>query len=136
MEDGMANTFYLLFSIVYPLSSGAGYGQTAVYDDLRAGDIRRLVGSQKKRAVSDVFGLSQPAQRDQLRDSLLRLFAQFLLHRSIHETRVNNVGADLLVRINDGNGAAQRDQSSFAGGVGVLRSLVAAQRRDGAGRNN
>ena len=85
----------------------------AVYAQHYAGDIGRLVGSQKGKRVGNVLRLAQPAQRDlldqgfdDLRGSMTSLGTAFIMSVSVMP------GATALTRIPLGPSSRARDMVS------------------------
>src|SRR5215472_14321543 len=89
-------------TITTPFGGDGLYGDSsAVHVDFRAGDIRRLIGSQEQNGGRHLVNFSRPAHRNEAHafgpDSRIG-GANGCAHRR-HDAGMNRVGADLILGV-------------------------------------
>ena len=92
----------------------------AVDDQLRAGNERRFIRGQIKRAVSNILRLPQPGKRRRVQSlSLeLRVGDGFLRHISLDDSRMNRVTPDAIGGVLDCGGFGEKPHRSLGCTIG------------------
>ena len=95
-------------------------GPPAVDDQLRAGNERRFIRGQIKRAVSNILRLPQPGKRRRVQSlSLeLRVGDGFLRHISLDDSRMNRVTPDAIGGVLDCGGFGEKPHRSLGCTIG------------------
>jgi hypothetical protein len=103
---------------IRPPYSGVTYApeRTAVNQEGRGVDVRRLVGGEEECGVGDLDGLGKAAHRqvDEPTGCLLRVFGEELLQeRRVHRAGAERVDADALAGELDAELAAHGEDAAF-----------------------